>query len=389
MPANRTFRAVRGRSGLDNIRPEWDALVENILQPRFFHLHAWYEAYMEHLEVDPDRAVFVLVHQGIEIEAIFPLLETEKRYLGIAIPVLRTSCHPHFNLHDVLLNARLDHRSLISDLLEHVNSHREYRCALLRFDKVLENSAIMDLIGAEKSLGTTVIEAGNCNYLTVRSKTDLLAGLSRNFRRNLKRARKKLAKHTVVDFLSTRDPGKLREYYQQFLEVEASGWKGATGTRSAILLHPSLTAFYSQLLERFGENGQCEISLLRVDGVTVAGLFAFDIGDTFYALKTGYNEKYAELAPGNTLLARVIDRLHEEGNIRNVNLVTGTAWLDKWKPLHYQVFCCLVYRSSLVAALLRTHRLVSRLRSAFMSAASSLKSMVWRRYRSPTSPVVD
>lgn len=333
-------------------------------------MYAWYQAYMEHLEADPDRAVFVLVHQGDELEAIIPLQKSRIRYCGILVPVLRTFRHSHFSLHDVLLDACLDHRHLVSELLAYLNSHADYACSVLQFDKFPDDSAIMDLMRNEESLSTSVIAAGACDYLTVRSSENLLGDLSRNFRRNLRKARNKLVKHASVEFLSTRETGNLRQFYEQFLEVEASGWKGPGGTRTAILLHPSLVAFYEHLLRAFGESGHCEINLLRVDGATIAAQFALDVGDTYYVLKIGYDEKHAELAPGNTLLAHVIERLSKEETIRNVNLITDTAWHDKWRPLHYDVFCCLFYRSWLVAVLVRTHRFVGRLRSAVISAYS-------------------
>src|SRR6185503_4060861 len=111
------------------------------------------------------------------------------------------------------------------------------------------------------------------------------AGMSGGQRRHLRKCRKTLEQLGEVEFVCTRDPARLPDYFDQFLSLEASGWKGAQGEGTAIKLDPTLVCFYSNLLTAFSASGNCEINLLRVDGRNVAGDFALLANGTWYQLK--------------------------------------------------------------------------------------------------------
>ena len=113
-----------------------------------------------------------------------------------------------------------------------------------------------------------------------------------------------------VSFRTTRDPESLSRSFEQFLEVEASGWKGASGTATAILLDTKLQAFYRQLMETFGQDGRCEINQLQIDGRIAAAQFALIAGETLSLLKIGYDQHFVDVAPGQLLLAHTVSRLH-------------------------------------------------------------------------------
>jgi hypothetical protein len=140
------------------------------------------------------------------------------------------------------------------------------------------------------------------------------------------------------------------------MHVEASGWKGKNGRKSAIELHPELTNFYTQLANSLGASGNCEISLLKVDGDFVAGQFGLIVGDVIYILKIGYDERFRRLSPGNLLTAHTIYRLHAEGVIREINFVTDVKWHSFWRPTCRDVYevCC--YRPSLFGTTLFVFR---------------------------------
>ena len=91
------------------------------------------------------------------------------------------------------------------------------------------------------------------------------------------------------------------------------------------------------VLRNFSQIGACEINLLRAEGKCIAGQFCLVTGDTSYILKIGYDEAYAQVAPGNMLLEQAIQRHLSEGAIKYVNLVTDTPWHSSWRPLSYAV----------------------------------------------------
>jgi CelD/BcsL family acetyltransferase involved in cellulose biosynthesis len=185
--------------------------------------------------------------------------------------------------------------------------------------------------------------------------------VSKNLKGNLRKARRKLAKCENAEFLSTREPSELPDFFADFLVVEASGWKGASGVGTAIVFHPYLTSFYRRLMHEFGARRQCEINLLKIDGRVAAGQFTLIIGNSMFLLKIGFSEEFSTLAPGNLLLAETLHRAKKGGEIEVVNLITDARWHASWRPTDHTVYECCCYARSARGFLAYTYR---RLRSA-------------------------
>jgi len=194
--------------------------------------------------------------------------------------------------------------------------------------RALERSPIPRLISKART---------RCNYIPCISFDELSNKFSKNFRGNLRKARNKLMNLSGVEYISVRRQPQLGQALNEFLEVEASGWKGAMGERTAIKLDVRLTNFYRSLCETFSPLGACEINLLKANGRCLAGQFCLVVGDTSYILKIGYDESYVHVAPGNMLLEYSLRRYWREGVVKYLNLVTDTPWHASWNPLSYTV----------------------------------------------------
>lgn len=351
MVSRRTFQVVTGDAGLGEIRSDWQELASNIARLGFYQTFAWYQGFFEHLANRSESCIVVLVKQVGKLEAIVPLeVSLEKRF-GISVHILRAPRHEHMNLYDILLNSSFDNRYLFSDLLQFLKEHRDYRCDVLQFGRILEDSAALEMIREDSDLRYIGGMVGHCDYLEVTSEEDLFRRLSKNARANLRKSRKKLANFTNVEELSTRDPELILRFLDSFMEVEASGWKGAHGTGTAIALDPSLVRFYRHLAESLSLSANCEVNLLQINGKSVAAQFGIVLGDTLYLLKIGYDEEFASLAPGNLLVVRLLNRLFAEGTVKYVSLITDARWHASWKPSTYEIFSYSCYSGSIKARL--------------------------------------
>jgi Acetyltransferase (GNAT) domain len=151
---------------------------------------------------------------------------------------------------------------------------------------------------------------------------ELMARLSKHFRRNLRAHRKKLASFADVRFATATGDG-LEAAFETFIAVEASGWKGVSGVGSAIALHPRLLAFYRRLAANTRD--RCEIHLL-------AAQFCVVSGEQYSILKIGYDEAYARIGPGLLLLETTLERCCADPAIKRMSLVTDGAWQRDWRP---------------------------------------------------------
>jgi CelD/BcsL family acetyltransferase involved in cellulose biosynthesis len=336
MSAEPAIEAFRGRQGLAAIRDDWDRLARSLETLRFFHLREWYESYLDTLErVEPTVEFLLMRRQGVP-EALFPLRPGRRVISRVGVRTLEIPHGPHMQLTDFVFAQREDTRSAVRRLVRHLGVARA-KWDVLVLPHLLEDSCAAFSLRACPPAFLCFENETHCDYLPSASPEELSRRLSKNFRGNLRKARNKLQKLEGLQFVSASGPEALRGVFEEFLEVEASGWKGGTGTGTAIRCDERVHRFYRTLIEKFAAVDGCAVHLLRAGGRCLAGQFCLSVGDTCYVLKIGYDEEYSSVAPGHLLLENVVTRAAQSGTIRAVNLVTDTAWHADWKPEMYAV----------------------------------------------------
>lgn len=339
------FEIFQGSGGLAAIRGEWASITRAMNKPRFFHLYEWYESYIATLA--EGTVYFVLMRrQGVPV-GIFPLISESHKIAGLNLRSLTLPHHEHMLLGDAVLNNEETPTPLMRKLIAHLRRRRELQWDLLLFPGLLEDSCLLSAINAGPPSLLVVEPQSRSNYLPCLPPDEFSARLSNNFTGNLRKARNKLARLNGVNFVTTRTQPELDQALEEFLLVEASGWKGAGGEGSAINLLAPVRSFYQSLIRSFSSIGGCEINLLHAEGKCIAGQLCLVVGETCYILKIGYDETYSQVAPGNMLLEHTIKRFHQEGTIKYINLVSNTPWHANWKPQSFAVLKAYVFNSTL------------------------------------------
>jgi CelD/BcsL family acetyltransferase involved in cellulose biosynthesis len=333
--AERQFKIYRGAAGLAAIREDWMRVTRALDKPRFFHLYEWYESYLNTLS--DSSAYFVLARRKGAPVGVIPLVISPQRLAGTKLRGLSLPHHPHMLLCDAPLTNEGSDNITMSELIAYLRRQQSIQWDVLFFPNLLEDSGLLSALNAGAPALRISEPQTRCNYLPCLPPDELATRLSRNFSGNLRKARNKLAKLNRVEFITARSRSEVDRALDEFLAIEASGWKGEAGERSAINFDDRILSFYQSLSRNFSRIGACEINLLRAEGRCIAGQFCLLTGDTSYILKIGYDEAYAQAAPGNMLLEHTIQRYLQEGEIKYVNLVTDTPWHSCWRPLSYVV----------------------------------------------------
>jgi hypothetical protein len=147
-------------------------------------------------------------------------------------------------------------------------------------------------------------------------------------RRNLKRYRNKLdGRGEVAIQIIQPEPGD-QNLLHEFLRLEASGWKGRNGT--AIANSAREVAFYSDLVQAFGERGWLEWHTLRVDGRLIAAELGLRCGTALIIPKIAYDEPFADCAPGSILTDAVVRNAFDRGCLTEINHMSHAAWHQFW-----------------------------------------------------------
>lgn len=115
----------------------------------------------------------------------------------------------------------------------------------------------------------------------------------------LHRMRRRLAELGKVDFVSFTAPDDVRGAMEDFLTLEASGWKGGRG---ALLSHPSLATFVRSATRLLARQGKCKIHALRLDGRPVAMAILIESQGRSYCWKIAFDEAFRSQAPGIQLV---------------------------------------------------------------------------------------
>ena len=321
-----------GREGLDALAAEWTALAKRMPRRWFHHLPEWYASYLAALAPDPRAVRFYAVRRGGVLIAILPLEITRREELGLSVRVLCTPKHDHIPFTDLIADPQADLQAVGRALLAHLSRKVRAPWDLLVLPKVLDVGVAAPIV---RSLPRVVWRSdAACEFIPCSGASGARDIVSKNMKSNLRRTGNKLRREGEVSFEVAREGDELQAAYADLLRVEASGWKGAEGTGTAIALHANLVQFYREILDRFGALGMVEISQLKLSGRCVAAQLALLIDGVWYQLKIGYDDSLATMAPGNLLMEQLLDRLCRD-SVTEANLVSDASWHRSWNPHSY------------------------------------------------------
>jgi CelD/BcsL family acetyltransferase involved in cellulose biosynthesis len=114
--------------------------------------------------------------------------------------------------------------------------------------------------------------------------------------KELRRQRHRLADHGEVHFDVVRSPDEVAAAVENFLALEASGWKGARGT--ALVQNEGDASFIRHATTALAATGQCEIVTLRTGELPVAAGIVLRHQDRAFFFKIGVDERFAKFSPG-------------------------------------------------------------------------------------------
>jgi CelD/BcsL family acetyltransferase involved in cellulose biosynthesis len=187
------------------------------------------------------------------------------------------------------------------------------------------------------TLGLKPVELDDFERATLarREDGDYLA-LSAKHRRNFERLRRHLERDLGGE-LSLRDHSEGPAARDEFLRLEASGWKGGdgTGTAFAPIGHGEL---FLTICERMADRGMLQLVSAEIDGRAVAMLCNFVSGGTAFTFKIGAETDLAKYSPGIQLEILYLDHFHSLPELNRAdscaepgNEMINRLWPDRRK----------------------------------------------------------
>jgi CelD/BcsL family acetyltransferase involved in cellulose biosynthesis len=289
----------------------------------------WIFAYLEIFEPHATLETFAVHRQGEPI-GLLPLLRERSWFYGVPTrllraPVLRNAPDP-FDL----VCAVADNDPVAGAAWDALRRRRDWD--VIELVDLPEDGAGWQMANLAEAAGYPVGRRSSRRSPFVPIPTvaagdePIIAATGTKFRANLRRRMRNLEKAGPVE---------LKRYdhfdsavFEQFLELEHSGWKGRNGT--SILSDPQTVAYFRALALAAARHGYLAIYALECDGEPVAMHFGLTHGRRYMVPKLAFSELHHEYAPGQLLVQEVIRDCAARGFTEFDFLGNAMSWKMEW-----------------------------------------------------------
>jgi len=152
-----------------------------------------------------------------------------------------------------------------------------------------------------------------CLYvpLSASSWEQYFAGLSREFRRSLRRGRRNAESVFAVSYVSVFRKAERSAALRTFINLHDKRWGGGRGSQA--LPDDSILQFHERWSRIALERGWLRLSILRFDGKPVAGTYGFSYGGKLYFYLSGFDPSFASYGVGRICLEEDLQKAFSEG----------------------------------------------------------------------------
>lgn len=232
---------------------------------------------------------------------LLAMLPTERIRLGRFAPSLRAFSHDYAPLGVPLIDAstiRDSAAALIDGALE-----RAGPVAGLVLPELVETDAVTDALrNAARSSGRSVTIIDRYQRASLdreRDGTNPREVLSKRRRKEYARQLRRLGSEGSVVFEHAVTPADIAKRFEDFVALEASGWKGRRGT--AMAANPPIADFAREAVRSLARQSAVSIVTLRLGDHAAAMLICLHHGHTAFTWKIAYDEALSAFSPGAQL----------------------------------------------------------------------------------------
>jgi CelD/BcsL family acetyltransferase involved in cellulose biosynthesis len=323
-----TGTIVEVRSDVAALRPlveDWEELAAEAAEPNPFYEH-WMLLPAIEAFADADFRC-VLVWDNGKLAGLFPM-RVQRRWRSLPIRALRSWWH-----HNMVLCAPLIRASSAARCVEALLKSK--LAPLFEFALVpAEGLFYGALAEAAAPLGCPwLVTDAYARAILVRSR-DPRNRFNSNLKNNLRRWESRLRACGALTPVRLSQGEDFAAWRDDFLRLEASGWKGQAG--SALALREPDRRFAVEVLEEAHRRGRLVITGLDLDGRPLARHIAITAGEGAICFKIAYDETYAKHAPGIVAEVENVRQFMEsagprweDSNTARENTSYGRVWKDR------------------------------------------------------------
>jgi CelD/BcsL family acetyltransferase involved in cellulose biosynthesis len=305
----------RSLAELAALADDWRALAARAVEPNVFYEPAFA---LEAATVFGADAGALLVWSGTsprKLLGLFPARIETRRY-GVRLPVLAGWTHPYAPLSTPLVE-REAAEPVIAAWLDHLGGNKE-----------LPGLMLLPYLPTQGPFATalnTVLRRGQMPAadFNTHCRAQLVSGgdagryidraISKHRRRELRRNLRRLSEAGALLFTTATAPLAVAAGLNDFLGLEARGWKGEAGTAAAC--HGDIHRFVAAAVGGLAAEGKVAIDRMLIDGRAIAATITLRSGDTAWFWKIAYDEEFARFSPGAMLAIALTEDLADDPTV--------------------------------------------------------------------------
>lgn len=301
-----------------DLQEELDFLSNRVMEPNIFFSGRLLAPAMPRVE---DRDVrLALIRDDRDGRSRMRLLmpySIEKPGFSMGPSIIRIWANPFGPLGTPLVDAE-DAAETIDNLLEALGSQPAKLPSVLVLPDLRLNGRFAQLLRAVAiSRELPVSITGQYQRPMLESLLDgdayLKNAMTSGHLREMRRQWRLLEKEGTVSYNVARQPAEIRRRTEEFLSLEAKGWKGRK--RSALINDRYRAAFAREAISNLAEADAVRIHTIDLEGRAIASLVVFVMAGEAYTWKTAYDEGYSRFSPGKLLMMKLTDWHLDDANV--------------------------------------------------------------------------
>jgi CelD/BcsL family acetyltransferase involved in cellulose biosynthesis len=308
-PAQTLPTERRPLAALSDCVEPWRRLAAHAAEPNVFYEPDFALAAAPALGRDVDAILVWSADMPRRLVGLFPFRVAARRY-GVNLPVLVGWTHPFAPLGTPLVD-RDATAMVVASFLGHVAAD-----ALL--PKIVLLSLLVDSGPVAQALRAAVERSSGAHAAFGWHRRAALLpqgdvthyvedAIGKKRHKEFKRLRRRLAEAGPVAFEIARSPAAVTAALQDFLALEAKGWKGVAGT--ALIQNPELRRFAEIAVDSLARHGQAGVARLLVGSQPIASIVALQSGGGAWCWKIAYDESLARFSPGVQAMMELTEAL--------------------------------------------------------------------------------
>ncbi|MDP8229683.1 MAG: GNAT family N-acetyltransferase [Candidatus Gorgyraea atricola] len=307
-------------------KDSWDELVSRSNADNIFLTYDWIDGVIRHFYKDASLLI-LNVFDDEKLVGIAPLVIRKYRYFGLQVKAVCFIGTIYSDRMDFIMDG--DGKKALGLILDYLETIKE------EWD-FIDLQEILDGTGTSETIETWLKDKRYMNILGPSSKVFFMdlngkdrdakqKKFSKKFNREFKQAKNR-GLGLELDFKRQRDkiaePGR---FFSDICRVEGDSWQGKE--KKGIFSKQATRDFHKEMFSVFAEKGWVDLSILKLDGRTIAYMYDYCYGKMIYSYNASFDRRYSCFSPGTMLMLWILKDSIERG-IPELDFLRGE---EGWK----------------------------------------------------------